>query len=194
MRRSRAAIALWLAGVALCLWQVAHTRFVADLSMFLPAAPTPEQRLLVDQLRDGAVSRMVLLGIEGADGATRARLSRALAAKLRGASTGQFASVANGETESFGRERDLLLAHRYVLSPQVTPQRFTVAGLREAVGETVDLLASPAGMLVKPFVTRDPTGEMLALLEGLRPQEGPRRVEGVWASPDGGRAVLLART
>ncbi|HET6264824.1 MAG TPA: hypothetical protein VFD95_08195, partial [Usitatibacter sp.] len=66
------AIAAWLAGLALCAWQVAHTRFVADLSLFLPAAPTAEQRLLVDQLRDGALSRVLLMGIEGADAPVRA--------------------------------------------------------------------------------------------------------------------------
>jgi predicted exporter len=37
------------------------------------------------------------------------------------------------------------LRYRYVLSPRVTPERFTVRGLREAVEETIDLLASPAG-------------------------------------------------
>ena len=102
MSRRRLAIAAWLAGLALCAWQVAHTRFVADLSSFLPSDPTPEQRLLVDQLRDGAVSRIVLIAIEGADGPARARLSQALAAALR--ADGRFASVANGATGTFGTQ------------------------------------------------------------------------------------------
>ena len=72
MPRRTLAIAAWLVGLALCAWQIAHTRFAADLSSFLPSAPTAEQRLLVDQLREGAVSRLVLIGIEGADAATRA--------------------------------------------------------------------------------------------------------------------------
>jgi len=61
----RLAIALWLAGVAFCIFQITQTRFVADLSSFLPQAPTPQQQLLVDQLRDGAISRVTLIGIEG---------------------------------------------------------------------------------------------------------------------------------
>ena len=223
-RSGRIAVGLWLAAIAFSLFQVSQARFVADLSMFLPEAPTEEQRLLVDQLRDGALTRMVFIGIGGADAATRARLSAALKKKLEtgtryGTGTGQvlgtgepgapvphlsqvpvpylapvFVSVANGQGSGFEKERELLLAHRYVLSPNVKPERFTVEGLREAVAETVDLLASPAGMLVKSLVTRDPTAEMLAVIERLRPEGGPQMVAGVWASKDGERALLVART
>jgi predicted exporter len=192
MGRSRLAIAAWLAGLALCAWQVAGTRFVADLSSFLPSNPTPEQRLLVDQLRDGAVSRIVLLGIEGADAPTRARHSQSLAAALRADS--RFASVANGATGGFDGERELLRTHRYLLSPNVTPQRFTVEGLRAAIPESIELLASPAGLVLKRLLPQDPTGETVAIIERLRPQESPAMREGVWSAPDGSRALLIART
>lgn len=192
MARSPAAIAAWLLGLALCAWQIAHTRFVADLSSFLPAAPTAEQRLLVDQLQEGAVSRLVLIGIEGADAPRRAEISRALAARLR--ADARFASVANGTQAAFDRDRELLLAHRYALSPAVTPGRFTAEGLRAAIGETLDLLASPAGLALKAIVPRDPTGETVAVVERLRPAQGPATSHGVWTSPDGSRAILLART
>jgi len=192
MSRRRLAIAAWLAGLALCAWQVAQTRFVADLSSFLPSDPTPEQRLLVDQLRDGAVSRIVLIAIEGADTPTRARHSQALAAALR--ADGRFASVANGAAGAFDNERGLISSHRYVLSPNVTPERFTVEGLRAAVAESIELLASPAGLVLKQLLPRDPTGETVAILERLRPQESPAMRDGVWSTPDGSRALLVART
>ena len=167
MPRRTLAIAAWLVGLALCAWQIAHTRFAADLSSFLPSAPTPEQRLLVDQLREGAVSRLVLIGIEGDDAETRARVSRALAARLR--ADERFAAVLNGVNAALDRERELVLAYRYVMSPAVGPERFTVEGLRAAVGETLDLLASPAGMALKSIVPRDPTGEVMAVLvESIR--------------------------
>jgi len=185
-------IAAWLAALALCAVQVARTQFVADLSSFLPSAPTAGQRLLVEQLREGALSRAMLVGIEGADAPTRARLSRALGEALRG--DPRFTTVANGAAAGFEREKDLVFANRYALSPNVAPERFTEEGLRAAIGETVSLLASPAGALVKPLVTRDPTGETLAVLEALRPDAGPRTVGGAWASPDGRRALLLLRT
>ncbi len=192
MDARRAAIGIWIAGLAFCLVVIAQSRFVSDLSSFLPAAPTEQQRLLVDQLRDGAISRVMLAGIEGADSSGRARLSRALAQRLR--ADARFASVANGEASGFERERELLLAYRYVLSPNVSPERFGIAGLRTAIGETLDLLASPAGLAIKSLVARDPTGETLTLIERLRPAEGPQTADGVWVSPDGKRALLIART
>ena len=194
MRARPVALAVWLAALALCLWQVAQTRFVADLSMFLPDAPTEEQRLLVDQLRDGAITRMVFIEIEGAYAGPAARAQVSFGMKRRLEAGSEFVSVANGQSTGFERERDLLLAYRYVLSPNVTAERFTVEGLRAAVAETVDLLASPAGLLVKALVPRDPTGEMLAVIEALRPGTGPRLAHGVWTSADGKRAILLART
>jgi predicted exporter len=192
MRRNGIAIGTWIAALAACAAFVAQTRFVADLSMFLPQSPTEEQRLLVDQLRDGVLARTLLVGIDGADAPTRSRISAALRSRLE--ASGEFTLVANGQSTRFERERDLLLANRYALSPNVTPQRFSVDGLRAAVADTIDLLASPAGMLVKPFVTRDPTAEMLAVIDELRPEGGPRTVDGVWTSKDGKRALLLART
>ena len=192
MRVRRLAIGVWLVGLALCFWQVMQVRFVADLSAFLPSAPTAEQRFLVEQLRDGALSRVMLIGIEGADVSTRAEISRALARTLGADSS--FTSVANGATSGLTREREFLFQHRYALSPNVTPDRFTVEGLRKAVAETIDLLASPAGLLVKSLVPRDPTGEFLAVVDQMRPVGGPRTADGVWVTTDGSRAVLIART
>ena len=106
----RLAIGLWLAGLVLCALQVAQTRFIADLSAFLPAAPSAEQRFLVDQLRDGAVSRVMLIAVEGADAPARSRVSRALARSL--GSDPLFTSATNGVPTGFERERNLLLDHR----------------------------------------------------------------------------------
>ena len=54
-RRNLVRVGLWVAGLAACVVVISQARFVADLSSFLPAAPTERQRLLVDQLRDGAL-------------------------------------------------------------------------------------------------------------------------------------------
>ena len=58
---------LWVAALVLCAFQATRTTYVADLSSFLPAAPTPAQRLLVEQLREGALQH----GVDG--GVVRAR-------------------------------------------------------------------------------------------------------------------------
>lgn len=188
----RLAISLWLAFLAISAIIIARTNFTADLSAFLPSSPTPEQRLLVDQLKDGAVSRMLLVGLRGDDPLARAELSKAMAAKLRGQP--EFLAVSNGEPVSFDKDRELLFSRRYQLSSTVTPERFTVDGLRAAIGETLDLLASPAGLLVKSMVPADPTGEIVNLIDTLDADSRPMTAHGVWVSRDGVRALLLAQT
>jgi len=76
-------VALWITGLALCVVIVARTSFTADMTAFLPRSPTPAQQVLVEQLRDGVVSRLILVGIEGAPTETLAATSKALAARLR---------------------------------------------------------------------------------------------------------------
>lgn len=196
-RRQLLPVWIWLAALLLCGVLVARTQFTADMSAFLPRSPTPEQQLLVDQLRDGLVSRLILVGIEGGDLPARAAVSGAMAAELR--ADKRFTTVSNGESGGMQRDQAFLFAHRYLLSPAVTPDRFTVAGLQSAIGETLDSLASPAGLLTKSLLPRDPTGEIPLLLEefagdGSSGANRPNTAGGVWASRDGGRALLLAQT
>ena len=190
---SRAA-ALWvwavLAGLAALL--VARARYSADLSAFLPRAPSASERLLVEQLRNGIASRLLIAAIGGADAATRARLSRSLARALR--ADGSFAAVENGSAATQRRDGAFLFAHRYVLSPAVTPQSFSVAGLRTSIEHTLALLAAPGGVLAAPALSHDPTGEMLALAGALDRSRPPRRAGGVWVSRQGHQALLLLRT
>ena len=191
-RRSRVAIALWLVFLLVCGLIISRSQFTTDLSAFLPSSPTPEQQLLLEQITDGLASRLILVGIEGADAPTRARLSKQIAQGLR--TDPAFVSVNNGEPVSAERDRAFLFNNRYLLSPAVTPERFSVDGLRDALGESIDLLASPAGLLVKSLLPRDPTGEMVQLLEQLNSGNKPQLSDGAWASRDGTRALLLMQT
>ncbi len=192
MRRGRAALALWLVFILVCFGIISRTQFTADVSAFLPRSPTPEQQMLLEQIRDGLASRLILVGIEGTDASTRARLSKHIAQRLR--ADPAFLSVSNGEPVNTERDRTFLFDHRYLLSPAVTPARFSVNGLHAAVSDSIDLLASPAGLLVKPLLPRDPTGEMVQLLAQLNSASQPKQIEGAWASRDGARALLLLQT
>jgi predicted exporter len=187
------ALVLWLALLAGCgAWLVRHLSVSTDLSAFLPRSATPAQRLLLGQLRDGAAARLVLIGLEGGPGAELAQASQALAQRLE--ASGLFTYVANGDSGMLARERDFLFEHRYLLSPAVSPQRFSVAGLEAALEESYALLGSPAGALVRATLPSDPTGEMRQVLAELAPASGPRLEHGVWFSPDGRRALLVAQT
>jgi predicted exporter len=190
----RGAVLIWLLALAACAVVVGRGNFTADMSAFLPKHPSAEQQLLVEQLKDGSLSRLLLIGIEGVDNAGRARVSKELAARL--AASGAFASVRNGDAAALARDRELLFDHRYLLSPAVDAGRFTVAGLRHAIGDSIDLLASPAGLMIKGLLARDPTGEMMALLGTLDAGGSPDTdgEHGVWVSRDGRRAMLMAQT
>jgi predicted exporter len=191
-RAGRIAVLIWLAGLAACALVAWRGQFTTDMSAFLPQRPSATQEVLVEQLREGSLSRLLLIGIEGGDAPARARLSRALAEKL--ATSGLFAGVQNGDAAAFARDRELLFGNRYLLSPAVTAERFSVAGLRQALGDSIDLLASPAGLMIKGLLPRDPTGELMQLLADFEGRDKPASAEGVWMSRDGQRAILMAQT
>ena len=56
---------LWAALAAAAVLIVTRAHYTTDLSAFLPRTPTAAQRLLVDQLREGVASRLIIVAIEG---------------------------------------------------------------------------------------------------------------------------------
>jgi len=189
---SRWAVGLWLACVALCAVIISRTEFTTDLSAFLPRSPTPVQQVLVDQLRDGVVSKLVLIGLEGRERDVLAETSRRMAAGLR--ADERFASVANGEDAGTEKDREFLWRNRYLLSPAIVPEHFTPGGLRAALEESLQLLGSPAGILLQRVLPADPTGEILKIADALEGGARPELRDGVWFSPNGTRALLVAQT
>src|SRR5918994_1553194 len=95
--RPRLAVAIWVAVLALSAWQLARTRIVADLSAFLPPSATPTQQLLLEQMRSGVGSRILLIALGGASEERLAQASQAMATTLR--SSGLFAAL-RGALES----------------------------------------------------------------------------------------------
>ena len=192
-RGAHIALAAWLVAMAAGgYWLMRHLVVTTDLSAFLPPAATQGQEVLVSQLRSGLASRLLLIGIDGADEAALAAASGSLAERLL--ATQRFETVANGDPARAARERDALFAMRYALSPGVTAQRFSADGLRAALQEQIEILASPVGMALRRTLASDPTGEMLRFVTPLAGATGPPTRRGVWMSPDGRRALLIAET
>ncbi len=191
-RHGRVAIGIWIAFVFVCVWLVTRASFTASLSAFLPRAPTPQQQLLVDQLKFGVASRLILIGIDGGNTMERGAASKRLASRLR--VDPRFLHVANGEAVGLERDRQILFKYRYVLSPAVTPEHFTVAGLHDAVARSIADLVSAPGLLTTSLLTSDPTGEFLRILRQISGQSQPRMADGVWVSRNGNRALLMVRT
>ena len=185
-------LVFWLLAALGCAWTALTTPIATDLSLFVPRAD-PVAELLLEQLRGGPTTRLILIGLEGDSETTRAAASRQLAERLRDSS--RFARVANGADLLPEAELRFLFAHRYQLSPTVAADRFTVEGLRAALQQRLGELQSPLAVLQKSWLPGDPTGELSSLLRqwetGLRE---PARRLGVWFSPDGARALLLVET
>ena len=162
------------------------------MSAFLPKNPDEQQRLLVDQIKDGALSRMILMGVEGGDSPTRAATSERLAEAMRADTA--FASVVNGDAASREQDQRYLMASRYLLSPQVTAQRFSADGLRGAIHGSIDALGGSAGLLLKAIFPQDPTGELPALIDRMSSGRTPSAQDGVWTSASGDTALLVSMT
>jgi predicted exporter len=188
----RVIVLIWIMFIAVTALFVSRLPIDTDMAAFLPRSASPAQRVLVDQFREGIVSRLVLVAIEGVPPDRSAAISRQMATRLGG--DRQFVTVENGEESGFQRDRDFLWSNRYLLSDRVAPDRFTRTGLRTALQRDLADLGSAAGFLVQRTLASDPTGEMLYLLGQLQGQgDGPARQNGVWVSPDGGRALMLVR-
>ena len=164
----------------------------SDLRAFMPPPRNAEQKLLLDQIGDGPASRLLLLEIAAQPESFEhvADLSRGLAQALRG--DARFIRVLNGETDP-GALDPALLPYRYLLSPTLDTQHFDADFLRSELQQRIEDLASPAAGMLKPWLARDPTLEMLKLAERWTPARAPRMRDGVWAAPDGG-ALLLVET
>jgi predicted exporter len=195
MKRHAGQWGAWLLGVLVCGVIVARATIVTDITAFLPGPATREQAMLAEQLRDGVAARVILIAIEAASSdqaAAAAQRSQQIAATLR--TDPRFAFVANGDPAMFLAERERLFDARYLLSAQVSPQRFSVEGLRAAAGDLEALLRSLAAPLVKPTAARDLTSELLSIAAALKPARAPLSAHGVWFDQSGRTALLLATT
>lgn len=192
-------LAAWLTALALlAAWNAFNIRPNTDLAQFLPGGASPQDRVLLSQLQGGVAARTLLLRLGTAEGvsAEPARLaaaSRALAERLR--DSGLFAEVTNGDFAATGPTDPLLLRYRYLFGP---PKQCAAAldepGLREALEQRLDELATGMALLDKQRLATDPTACYRALLRLLIPSTGPSRRHGVWVSPDHRHALLVAVT
>jgi predicted exporter len=185
-------LAAWIAVLAILGWFVQRQLVIGtDLRLFLPSPATPEQRLLLDEIGAGPATRVLAIALGGAAPETLADASRALAEALR--NNEQFRFVTNGEISLDALPEDLL-PYRFILSPTLDSQRFDAAYLHRELQARARDLASPAGSFLEPWLPRDPTLELLKVLQGWQPMQEPNRLYDVWFDRAGKRALLIAET
>ena len=180
---------MFLLAGAYTAWQ---TRLVTDMSQFLPTGASPLQTVLLEQVRTGAASRLLLLGLDGAPAEQLAAASKHLRGKLE--ASAHFDLVQNGVEDLAPDAQPVLFRYRYLLNPAVQADYFSVDNLRAALQRQLRILTSSFVQLKQNDVRGDPGSAYLGYLLGLRPQGGPQLSHGVWFGIDGSEALLLART
>jgi predicted exporter len=191
--RRIAAALLWLGLLALAGWLIgSRIELTGDLRKFMPAAQTPAQKLLIDELGEGPGSRLLLVALSGADAPTLAAQSMALRDTL--AADAQFKLVANGGDSGLDAIPERLRPYRYLLSPTLDTHAFDRAFFADELAQRAQDLGSPAAGLLEPLLPRDPTLETLKLAEAWQPASAPQRLHGVWFDRKGHEALLAVET
>lgn len=187
-------IVLALAGAVLsAVLVLSHVTIQTDMADFLPRGRTPGSRLMLEQLRSGSATSLIMLGVEGAPTATLAGISRSMNAALTGSR--QFVFVENGDTSLLGSDTgQLLFRYRYILAPRITAGTFSGTALRTNLATLLHGLESSAAPLVSQFGLADPPGAFLALLRQWSGASPVRSIDGVWFAPGGKRTLIVART
>lgn len=191
-------VLLWLLAMAIAVGILATSRFQTDMSVFMPRHPTKSQAVLVNQLQEGAASKVVLIAVDGLAESEFETTSIAFAEALRGSSL--FTFVSNGRVASDPATQKLLFDYRYLLSDAINAKRFSVQGLKQSLTLRASELAGSAGLMTAQLMASDPTGETLHVAETLANGYGAKADgaaasrNGVWGNATRTRAVLIAVT
>lgn len=183
---------LWLALLAGAGLEIHHSlRISGDLRLFMPAPHDAVGRLLLDEVSQGPAARLLLLSIHGAAAQTLATTSQKLAAALR--ADPAFGFVSNGE-QRLDMVPDALLPYRYLLSATLDSNQLDAAYLRGQLQQREQDLASPAATLLTPLLPRDPTLELVKVLESWEPAQQAQQLFDVWFDAPGKAALLIVQT
>ena len=180
---------LWLGLLAALLVGVLHTlRLSTDLRLFLPQPDSPARALVLEGIGEGPAARLLMIALEGGESVELARLSHVLVAALR--ADPEFQLIANGA----GDIPSWLVEYRYLLTSGFDDRPLDAAGLRAALEERLQDLASPAAPALESLVPSDPTLEIVSIASRWAPRRSPRTIDGAWFDDAGRRALLVAET
>jgi predicted exporter len=189
---ARLTVLLWLALLAGAGLVIHHSlRISGDLRLFMPTPHDAVGRLLLQEVSEGPASKLLLLSIQGAPPEALAATSQKLAAALR--ADPAFGFVSDGE-QRLDMVPDALLPYRYLLSPTLDTEHLDADYLRDQLQQREQDLASPAGTLLTPLLPRDPTLELIKVLESWEPAHQAQQLFDVWFNPAGNAALLIVQT
>ena len=156
-----------------------------DLSAFVPRQTTLSHEILIEQIRRGPASRLLVIGIGGASVNALADVSDQLKRKL--SESPAFVTVMNGEFEADAATVPAPVDTYYLLMRDLD---YSTEALRSALQSRLRDLAFGGGTTLREIISRDPFLVTLDVLGQLSPAE----VSGEMWFADDGSAVLMAET
>jgi predicted exporter len=164
---------------------VSRLQLSFDLSAFFPQQTTLAHDVLIEQLRNGPGSRLIVIGINGSDPQQLAEVSDQM--KQRLAADPAFVAVLNGEFDEDATQVPEPVSSYYLLLRDIDYSR---ESLRQALQLRLQDLAFGGGSALLELIARDPFLITLDVLQQLVPVD----MDGdLWFSEDGS-AVLMAET
>lgn len=178
--------ALWLAAAAVAALVLAtRLELSFDLSAFFPQQTTLAHDILIEQIRNGPGSRLLVIGIDGAPPDELAESSEQLKVVL--SANAAFITVWNGEVSEDTSKVPEPINSYYLLMRDIEYSR---DGLQQALQSRLRDLALGGGSALLELIARDPFLVTLDILENLSPVD---MTGDMWFAADGS-AVLMAET
>jgi predicted exporter len=156
-----------------------------DLSAFFPHKTTLTHKILLEQLKNGPGSRLVVIGLRGGERNQLSDLSEQMKAELK--SNPLFVNVLNGDYSVGATTIPEPVKSYYLLQADVDYSR---ASLQQALQSRLEDLAFGGGATLLNLIARDPFLQTLDILQRLVPANMTGEL---WFAEDGS-AVLLAET
>ena len=180
------ASALWLAAaVAAAMILATRLELSFDLSAFFPQQTTLAHDILIEQIRNGPGSRLLVIGINGAPPDQLAEASEQLKEDL--SANAAFITVWNGEVSEDTSQVPEPIHSYFLLMRDIDYSR---DGLHRVLQSRLQDLALGGGSVLLELIARDPFLITLDILENLSPVD---MTGDMWFAADGS-AVLMAET
>jgi len=186
-------LVVWLAIMLLAVIYLGNNlKVLSDISQFMPDYGEEDQRLalMLDELKQGQTSKLLFIRLRSETPEETASLSKALKQQLL--KSGFFESAINGQIDFDVTDFHQLFQYRYLLSPTSTEQKFSVSTLQLALNARLNEIQAGMGMMVKQTLSADPTNSFIGYLRNAKQWGEPKKLYGVWFTPDNQSTLLIA--
>lgn len=163
----------------------------SDLTQFLPRGATQEEKLAVSLVRTGPASKLIIIALGNAPAEDLANTSRRMVTLLEKDSL--FSHVSNGVTIALDK-LEIIFRYRYLFDPGINAMAFSEKSLHHEFQQRLVELGSALPLTDIEYLQADPIASFRKIITSWRPDQQQNTIDGVWFTPDGQRALIVAIT